>query len=169
MTVMPSVSSETLPGQRGIRQRRGPSRDLLRLGVALLAGGLLTSCHIFGPEHQLARVEAIEAPASIPPSTPLTIRLVGRIGGDGCSSFDRIDIDRDLHRIEFSVWTTRVDGVCTLQPVPLDRTITLRPPFGDPLELFAYSRDTEPVSVQVRIHVPFTGAVRSASPAGVQR
>ncbi len=114
---------------------------LLGLGVALVfstngCGG------IFGPDQsRILIVAEIHAPATISPSSTLTVTL--NVNVSGCQSFDRIEMRRHATGADITVWghdssIGRKDIMCPQIMRVEPHTITFAPPFASTFSLSVY-------------------------------
>lgn len=82
----------------------------------------------------VADVDNIEVPEHISPSDTLVVRFSGRVGPNGCYSFDRFDVERTAGRLTITPVVrhrTGDDIMCTMAIVPLDETCRVAPPFSE--------------------------------------
>jgi hypothetical protein len=85
-------------------------------------------------EATIADVDSLDVPDMIAPSDTLRVRFHGRVGSNGCYSFDRFDVkssDQKLTITPVVQHTTAENVGCTMAIVPLDRTFTAAPPFSE--------------------------------------
>lgn len=92
------------------------------------ACGILDS----GPESFVVRVDSIVAPTIVKPDAPFTVTFFGLVGPNGCYSLVDVATTRTPGSLLIQFNGEKVDRVCGQEPVPLDHTLDLLPPFVDP-------------------------------------
>jgi hypothetical protein len=105
------------------------------IGVLVLGGSGL-GCG--APSHSdpdpggtgIATVDSLVAPQRIAPTDTLSVRLIGRVGPNGCYSLSAIEASRTEGDVRL-VPRVRHErgGMCTMAIVPLDATYRVAPPF----------------------------------------
>lgn len=82
----------------------------------------------------IADVDSIEVPTHISSSDTLPVTLYGRVGPNGCYSFDRFEVKRSPGTLLLRPMVrhrTGDDLVCTMAIVPLEETYRAPPPFSE--------------------------------------
>ena len=129
-------------------------RGLLALGVTLAFSS--SGCgRIFGPDQSvILRVSEIDAPATISPSSSLSVTLQVTTGG--CRRFDRIEIDRVATGANVTVWghdgsIGRKEIMCPADLRVEPHTIVFNPPFGSTFTISVYHGRLPGISETVEV------------------
>lgn len=120
--------------------------------AAVFAG---VGCNPFEPNQAvILTVTKLEAPATVAPAGPLSVTLTVQF--DGCTSFDRIDVQKVLGGARMIPWGTDAsighkDAVCPSILHEESHAVQIDPPFVDPVNIVVEQGDLAPVTAVVRV------------------
>lgn len=114
---------------RGVRAR-------FRFHLALAGLTWASGCGLLdGPERFVVAVDSIVAPSTVPATAAFTVRFVGMVGPNGCYSLLEAPNARTPGLLQIQFIGEKVDRVCTQEPVALDYTLDVSPPFTNPFTI----------------------------------
>jgi hypothetical protein len=109
---------------------------------SLLIGALWTGCSIIsvGPSTSTFTIEvdSISVPSELASTDTLVIRPFGRVGPNGCYSFERFEASKTSSSLDLKLIGELVEGDdigCLTAIVELDTTYTVPPPLEGPFEI----------------------------------
>lgn len=114
----------------------------LIMSYLLLMADLRTGCSIFDDGTNtstfIIQVDSISVPTEVASDDTLAIRPFGRVGPNGCYSFERFEASRTTSSLDLKLIGELVEGDdigCLSAIIELDTTYTVPPPLEGPFEI----------------------------------
>ncbi len=129
-----------------------------RASFGLLALGLVVSplaCNLLDPNQStILPVTKLDAPATVSAAAPFSVTLTIRTGG--CTSFDRLDVQRMDGGARIVPWGNDAtighkNVSCAAYILETPHTIQLDPPFPNPLYISVEQGRMPPVTATVQV------------------
>jgi hypothetical protein len=121
----------------------------------VMVGALLWSCNPFAPDQKVVLgVSKLEAPATISAGSPLNIVVTVTTGG--CTSFDRLEVQRDASSATLTAWGIDAakgeKGVsCPTNIVDTPHNYQFDPPFSNPFTIQVQRGRLGPLTATVQV------------------
>ncbi len=124
------------------------------LGLFVFAiAALPIGCNLLSPKQStVLTVTKLDAPAAVPATAPFSVTLTIRTGG--CTSFDRIDVQRMSGGARIVPWGSTIadkNVSCATYIVETPHTIQLDPPFSNPFYISVEQGRMPPVTATVQV------------------
>jgi hypothetical protein len=113
------------------------------------------ACNPFAPDQAVVLgVTKLEAPTSVSAGSALTVILTVTTGG--CTTFDRIDVERSASAASLTPWGTdgakgKRDVACPANIVDTPHSIRLDPPFQNPFMVLVPRVGLDPLTATVQV------------------